>query len=105
MVIENLNVSKLFYDHLLGNCTIAGKEYEPGQKFISEDCTGYCTCKAANSVSCVSLCPPMLVRCHIGEKIEEFNDYIDGSKCYCKRERCVKGNVVTQISIVCKGSL
>lgn len=78
----------------LETCKENGKVYAVGQSFIRGNCSGWCTCKGEERVACVSLCPPEIVQCKQGEKKEYYKDYINESKCFCKRERCVKGNWV-----------
>ena len=77
---------------LLATCKKNGKEYQVGQSFIDNNCAATCTCFGEDRIGCVSLCPPALVICKKGEKKEQYKDYITDSKCFCNRERCVKGN-------------
>ena len=79
---------------LLATCKANGKEYQVGQSFIDDNCTASCTCSGGDRVACVSLCPPTLVICKRGERKEQYKYHIPGSKCFCNRERCVKGNCV-----------
>ena len=79
---------------VLSICKANGKEYQVGQSFIDDRCTTSCTCSAGDRVACISLCPPTLVICKKGEKKEQYKEYILGSKCFCNRERCVKGNCI-----------
>ena len=79
---------------VLSICKANGKEYQVGQSFIDDSCTRSCTCSAGDRVACISLCPPTLVICKKGEKKEQYKEYIPGSKCFCNRERCVKGNCI-----------
>ena len=79
---------------LLATCKANGKEYQVGQSFIDDNCTASCTCSAGDRVACISLCPPTLVICKKGEKKEQYKEYIPGSKCFCNRECCVKGNCI-----------
>ena len=78
----------------LATCKANGKEYQVGQSFIANNCTATCTCSGQDRVGCVSLCPPALVICNQAEKKEQYRDYITDSKCFCNRERCVKGNYI-----------
>ena len=71
-----------------------GKEYKVGQDFIPDDCSGSCTCKGGGNMACNSLCPPSYVSCKPGEQIENYKEAVTGSNCYCKRQRCVKGNYI-----------
>ena len=79
---------------LLATCKANEKEYQVRQSFIDDNCTVSCTCSAGDRVACVSLCPPTLVICKKGEKNKQYKEYIPGSKCFCNRERCVKGNCI-----------
>ena len=103
LVIFDCRKLTLFYDYLmkyllvwftLETCKENGKVYTVGQSFIRGNFSGWCTCKGEERVACVSLCPPEIVRCKQGEKKEYYKDYINESKCFCKTERCVKGNWV-----------
>ena len=71
-------------------CIDGEKTYNPGNRFISSDCSGFCRCNPGGEVSCTSLCPPVLVRCGIDEERIKFLRTIPNSNCTCPQWRCVK---------------
>ena len=85
----------LFHNNsLLETCNANGKEYQVGESFIDNNCTEKCTCLGHDGFGCLSLCSPELVFCKQGERKERYKDYFNNSKCFCNRERCVKGNCI-----------
>ncbi|XP_028404372.1 SCO-spondin-like [Dendronephthya gigantea] len=71
-------------------CVDGNNHYNPGEKFISADCTGRCTCFSGKKVGCESLCPTVKVICKPGEIKKQWSEQIPGSKCSCPRWICVK---------------
>lgn len=62
----------------------------PNELFINENCTGRCRCRLSG-IACVSLCPPMKVKCSSDAEKETYKQPI--GHCACDRERCVKKEV------------
>ena len=71
-------------------CSEDGKTYRPGDWFISSDCSGSCQCLAGGNVGCVSLCPPVQVKCLPNEEQIKSLRKIPNSNCTCPYFQCVK---------------
>ena len=71
-------------------CHFGDKKYKVGEQYVSQDCTGMCTCLGAKGHSCVSLCPPSFVICKSYEKeVEEKSEPFPGTNCSCNIPKCV----------------
>ena len=70
-------------------------EYIPGENYIKGNCTQNCTCSEVRSIGhvekCVPLCPSVPTKCSPGTIPRFYLEDIDGSKCTCRKWRCVKG--------------
>ena len=77
-------------------CSDGKKMYKPGDRFISADCTGSCQCHPGGSISCVSLCPPVQVRCAADEEKIKLARKVPNSNCTCPRWQCVKSKTKGQ---------
>ena len=71
-------------------CHVDGKTYQPGDKFISADCSGYCQCSPSGGFGCVSLCPPTFIRCAPDEEKIKRSRKIPNSNCTCPDWKCEK---------------
>ncbi|XP_022781312.1 otogelin-like [Stylophora pistillata] len=72
-------------EHVLPEC----KNRAPKEWFINDSCTGRCRCQYGG-IACVSLCPPMVVKCPSSMEEEAYDHPVDNTgKCTCKRRRCV----------------
>ena len=71
-------------------CLDGGKTYQPGDRFISSDCTGSCVCHQGGTTSCVSLCPPRIVQCDIDEIKVKYSRKIGNNECTCPDWKCEK---------------
>lgn len=61
--------------------------------FFNGDCSGRCKC-TLGGISCVSLCPPIAVRCSPGmEKITFRLPMDEDATCTCPREKCVERKI------------
>ena len=99
-------------------CKDGNKTYKSGENFVTDDCLKNCTCLHIVPVRrrrsrfgeigsvgysiCFPLCDfgrPSLIldpnvilerQCPVGLKVEEYQDPVNGTKCFCNRSRCVK---------------
>ena len=98
-------------------CKDGNRTYMSGDIFVKDDCLERCLClskfpagqrrstfEEIGSVGvsvCISLCdsrtslildPHVILekQCPVGLKFEEYQDPINGTKCFCNRSRCVK---------------
>ena len=77
-------------------CYDGERKYKPGDRFITEKCDGSCVCGPGGSMSCVSLCPPVNIKCDTDEvKINSLRK-IANSNCTCSETKCVKRNIKGQ---------
>ena len=87
-------------------CVYQGKSHEIGKTFVSADCKGQCSCHEKGKgfeIRCVSLCPPMMVRCKSNEIMKHVDIPIHpGSKCTCNRPVCEAGNIACSLHL-CQG--
>ena len=75
-------------------CYSEGKSYDIGATFISADCKSRCTCQGHDNVNCVSLCPPLMVKCKPNEEMKHTDEPAQpGSKCTCKTPVCVPSKI------------
>lgn len=70
-------------------CLFEGVRYPVNKKFVDSTCRGYCKCKIDGLVSCVSLCPPSMVRCEPSQKKVRVKEPVPHSNCTCDQENCV----------------
>ena len=62
-----------------------------GGHFVNEWCTGYCECTGPDAAQCVSLCPPVYVRCPPHSKtVRTKVPALPGSFCTCPSWKCVQ---------------
>ncbi|KAK2553374.1 hypothetical protein P5673_025351 [Acropora cervicornis] len=68
--------------------------------FFNGDCSGRCKC-TVGGISCVSLCPPIAVRCSPGmEKITFRLPMDEDATCTCPREKCVERKIESGKSFI-----
>ena len=77
-------------------CSQGGKSYKVGDKFITDDCRGQCTCKKHGPngwrLECVSLCSKTKIQCKPSERIRYIDVLaVSGSNCTCKKSVCESG--------------
>ena len=75
---------------MVNECRNGKKTYKPGEKFISNDCNSQCECQPDGSVTCVSLCSPMIRVCAADERKISTFVLVANSNCTCQRFKCVK---------------
>nr|QNH72522.1 toxin candidate TRINITY_DN5150_c0_g1_i1 [Ceriantheomorphe brasiliensis] len=69
-------------------CVYKGKHYPINERFIPDDCSGVCKCKGNKGFGCVSLCPPVGMKCKPGMELEYYRQPVGDSGCFCERPRC-----------------
>lgn len=71
-------------------CDVDGKKYKSGERFVPNDCSGYCKCTGHGGHSCVDLCPPMRIRCKSHQHEVMVKEKVRlNEKCSCRRPKCV----------------
>jgi len=73
--------------NLTDNCFFQGKLYGKGERFVSKACTS-CSCLGLNSVTCVTACPPIKVKCKLNQ-MEHYEEREHSPGCHCKIPICV----------------
>ena len=80
---------------LINQCHDDKKEYIPGENYIKGNCTQNCSCSEVRYVGhvekCVPLCPSIPDKCSQDTIPKFYQENIYGSKCSCRKWRCVKG--------------
>lgn len=80
----------LFLDLKKSICSLFGKKYNIGDRFTNPDCSGMCKCTGSNNIECVSLCPPVIVKCSANERLANMIvPAFKGSECTCTVPECV----------------
>ena len=78
----------LFIPIFIG-CRYENTTCKSGDYFVKDDCSQNCTCY--DDFVCSPFCvDEPLGKCPIGYGIEKYRNPISGTKCFCKRRRCVK---------------
>jgi len=70
------------------HCFFEDKLYAKGESFASSSCAT-CRCEGGDSISCVSMCPPQVVKCNLDEMIY-FKRVKVKDHCSCVRKTCIK---------------
>jgi len=69
-------------------CKANGKVYKPGETYVPDSCGALCVCQERGE-RCVSLCPPVGVKCLSDETLKYVEEPVGyGSKCTCRRPVC-----------------
>lgn len=69
-------------------CSVRGKTYKVGEKFIDQKICSSCHCTDGGPL-CVPLCMPMGVYCHSGQ-VKKYKTVKRSPKCSCKVPYCEK---------------
>jgi len=80
-------------------CRVDGVTYGVGRRFASKDCTSECVCRSNGQVSCVSMCPPVNLKCGPGEKQKVVTAQRIGG-CTCPTTTCVTDEIVGRCTFI-----
>ena len=72
-----------------GSCSVRGKTYKVGEKFIDQKICGSCHCTESGGPLCMPLCVPMGVVCR-SDQVKKYKMVKRSPKCSCKVPYCEK---------------
>ncbi|XP_032220011.2 uncharacterized protein LOC116603110 [Nematostella vectensis] len=71
-------------------CFVDGIMHKPGERFTNKECTAWCKCNSKGGYRCVSLCPPVMIKCPENQRVAYHEVHaVPESTCTCKRPHCV----------------